>query len=230
MLPPDLVPYRPWYDKDHVNRHAGIIALKENIVAVREEIRELQREAPESYDDGWNIHGFIRFGNRYEKAIKNCPVTWKCLQLFGVDHSFGEVFVSSLRPYKFLSIHTGESGFGLISHFALEIPKGDLQMVVGEEGRVWTQDEAILFNDAFPHYAYNNTASPRSVLLIEHWNPAVPEGVRPMLSAFFTLYDQYVPDEVYQLNGMAENGFELNSGKDSMMRTFMRMRNEMGGN
>ena len=108
-------------------------------------------------------------------------------------------------------MHSGETGSNLICHFGLDVPEGDLEMVVDGEGRKWKNNEGILFNDAYPHFSYNNTPHERAILLIEHWNPVVPKEVRPLLSTFVHIWSCVAPKRIYQLHKVEQN-FEYNIG------------------
>eukprot|EP00035_Acanthoeca_spectabilis_P026832 m.464380 g.464380 ORF g.464380 m.464380 type:complete len:112 (+) comp23471_c0_seq1:1112-1447(+) len=73
-------------------------------------------------------------------------------------------------------------------------------MVVNGTEHGWVDGEAILFNDSYPHTAYNHTSDERTVLLIEHWNPAVPYHARKLLSAFVATWSAVAPTAVLRLN------------------------------
>jgi len=186
--------------------------LQENIVIVRQELEGLKSLAHD-YEGGggssgkWQMSEFLQFGKMNQDAIQSCPVTWQCVQHFGLDHSFGEVFVSTLKPYASLKIHTGETGMNLICHFGLDIPDGDLEMVVDGTGVTWQENQGIIFNDAFPHFSYNNTDQDRAVLLIEHWNPEVLPEVRPLLHRFTHMFAHQLDASTKKLHNI-EGNFE----------------------
>jgi hypothetical protein len=111
-----------------------------------------------------------------------------------------QVLVSTLSPQSGLPIHTGESGLNLICHIGIDIPDGDLGLVVDGEMRRWAEGEAVLFNDSFPHTAYNLSEAERTVLLVEHWNPAAPHDSRQLLAAFMATWSAIAPPSVLWLN------------------------------
>jgi hypothetical protein len=58
----------------------------------------------------------------------------------------------------------------------------------------------VLFNDSFPHTAYNLSEAERTVLLVEHWNPAAPHDSRQLLAAFMATWSAIAPPFVLWLN------------------------------
>lgn len=111
--------------------------------------------------------------------------------------------MSTLAPYSSLPVHTGESGLNLICHFGIDVPvNGDMGMVVATDSRRWREGNAILFNDSYPHTAYNHSPYERTVLLIEHWNPSVRHDARALLAEFVRLWSEIAPRDVFLLNNI----------------------------
>ena len=103
---------RDCQEESETRLHPGIKALQTNITTVRKELEGLRHMAHD-YEGGagkagkWQMSELLQFGKQNAKAIEKCPVTWECVQHFDLEHSFGEVFVSTLKPYGSLHIHTG---------------------------------------------------------------------------------------------------------------------------
>jgi aspartate beta-hydroxylase len=63
----------------------------------------------------------------------------------------------------------------LVFHLPLVVPAGCALSVGGIEHR-WREGEPILFDDTNEHEAWNRSDQPRSILLMDCWNPHVTES------------------------------------------------------
>ena len=59
-------------------------------------------------------------------------------------------------------------------------------MRVGEEVRVWEEGKCLVFDDAFEHETWNDTAEERVVLLFDLWHPELVRGEREAIAQMFS--------------------------------------------
>lgn len=74
---------------------------------------------------------------------------------------------SILEPGAQIAPHVGYTDSVYRLHYALEVPKGDCQLKVGENHYKWFPGEALLFDDTVRHSAWNNTQFQRIVILAD---------------------------------------------------------------
>lgn len=106
------VPYRPWYEQSAIASHPGVFALQQNLENVVQEMSSIRAQAHDydssrTADGPWQVCGLIRYGVRNTALTDKCPTTWSCIQHFDLEHSWGEVLLSIMRPYSCLPVHTG---------------------------------------------------------------------------------------------------------------------------
>jgi len=54
---------------------------------------------------------------------------------------------------------------------------------VGAETRAWEEGRAWAFDDTIEHEAWNDSGSPRAILIIDAWNPLLTEAERTAIRA-----------------------------------------------
>ena len=55
----------------------------------------------------------------------------------------------------------------------------------GDEVRAWTEGKCLVFDDAFEHEVYNDTAAERAVLLFDVWHPELEAAEIGAIQAMF---------------------------------------------
>lgn len=78
---------------------------------------------------------------------------------------------SCLDPDKVLPIHVGWARGVLRLHLPIIVPPGDLGMRVGRTSCTWTEGEVLVFDDTYPHRAWNRSGAPRVVLIVDFVRP-----------------------------------------------------------
>ncbi len=110
----------------------------------------------------WGIKAF--------KNCKRCPETTKVLkQIPGMKTAMFSIFA----PHKRLPEHRGAYKGVLRLHLGLLIPEPAEQcgIRVGTETRHWAEGKAMIFDDCFPHEAWNETDGRRVVLFVDVVRP-----------------------------------------------------------
>lgn len=123
-----------------------------------------------SHDRGWKTFLLCGYGFHSEANIKLCPQTWRiCQKIPGLI----TVMFSILEPGKHLPPHRGPYNGVLRLHLGLIVPepRGQLGIRVEKEIYRWREGEAVIFDDAYEHEAWNNTAHTRVVLFVDFIKP-----------------------------------------------------------
>jgi len=134
----------------------------------------------------WNAFFFYRHGTRYEANHARCPRTSAVLEkvplCFVRDHS-PESCYSVLTAGSHILPHRGVTNTRLVTHLALVVPEGDIQLHVSGESTGWEEGRCFTFDDTFEHEAWNRSAKTRVVMLMDVWNPYLTDVEREALMA-----------------------------------------------
>ncbi len=123
-----------------------------------------------SQDRGWKTFFLSGYGFRSEKNIALCPETWRiCQKIPGLI----TVMFSIFEPNKHLPPHRGPYNGVLRLHVGLIVPEPRDQLGIRIEKDLyrWKEGEAVVFDDAFEHEAWNYTPHTRVVLFVDFRKP-----------------------------------------------------------
>jgi beta-hydroxylase len=123
-----------------------------------------------SQDRGWKTFFLCGYGFRSANNIKLCPETWRvCQNIPGLI----TVMFSILEPGKHLPPHRGPYNGVLRLHLGLIVPEPREQLGIRVENDVyrWREGEAVIFDDAYEHEAWNRTPHTRVVLFVDFIKP-----------------------------------------------------------
>jgi aspartyl/asparaginyl beta-hydroxylase (cupin superfamily) len=123
-----------------------------------------------SRDRGWKTFFLCGYGFRSANNIKLCPQTWAaCQKIPGLI----TVMFSILEPGKHLPPHRGPYNGVLRLHLGLIVPGPREQLGIRVEKEVyrWREGEAVVFDDAYEHEAWNRTPHTRVVLFVDFIKP-----------------------------------------------------------
>jgi len=123
-----------------------------------------------SQDRGWKTFLLSGYGFKSEQNIKQCPETWRiCQKIPGLI----TVMFSIFEPNKHLPPHRGPYNGVLRLHLGLIVPEPREKLGIRVEKEVyrWKEGEAVIFDDAFEHEAWNNTDKVRVVLFVDFRKP-----------------------------------------------------------
>jgi beta-hydroxylase len=123
-----------------------------------------------SQDRGWKTFLLCGYGFRSERAIRQCPETWRIVQKIP---GLTTAMFSILEPGKHLPPHRGPYNGVLRLHLGLIVPEPRQQTAirVGAEVCHWQEGRALIFDDAYEHEAWNNTPQTRVVLFVDFVKP-----------------------------------------------------------
>ena len=123
-----------------------------------------------SQDRGWKTFFLCGYGFRSANNIELCPETWRiCQNIPGLI----TVMFSILEPGKHLPPHRGPYNGVLRLHLGLIVPEPRDQLGIRVENDVyrWQEGEAVIFDDAYEHEAWNRTPHTRVVLFVDFRKP-----------------------------------------------------------
>jgi ornithine lipid ester-linked acyl 2-hydroxylase len=123
-----------------------------------------------SQDKGWKTYLLTGYGVSSAANIAACSETWRiCRAIPGLT----TVMFSILEPGKRLPPHRGPYNGVLRLHLGLIVPepRGALGIRVGSQVYRWHEGEVVIFDDAYEHEAWNDTAETRVVLFVDFVKP-----------------------------------------------------------
>jgi aspartate beta-hydroxylase len=132
----------------------------------------------------WSALFLYQDGKRLEKNIERCPLTVAALSrapLVEIPGRAPTAFFSRLEPKTRIPAHTGSTNTRLTVHIPLVI-QPDCGFRVGSDIREWEMGKALIFDDTIEHEAWNDSASPRAVLIFDIWNPLLTVAERDLMS------------------------------------------------
>ncbi len=120
-------------------------------------------------DKNWNVFMIYLLGYEVPSARALCPTLCKLLE--GIPHLM-QAFFSILEPGKSIPLHEGPYLGYLRYHLGLHVPKNKPPyIIVNGNPYTWREDEAVLFDDSFPHEVKNESDDYRAVLIIDVLRP-----------------------------------------------------------
>lgn len=163
----------PWAAE--VERQWRVIRDELDRVLVRKSelpnVQELTADAAAlSRDAGWKIFPLVAYGLRSQPNIDLCPQTWRVVRAIP---GLTTAMFSILEPGKRIPPHRGPYNGVLRLHLGLIVPepRDRLAIRIGPERRHWQEGQALIFDDAYEHEAWNETAGLRVVLFVDFEKP-----------------------------------------------------------
>ena len=123
-----------------------------------------------SRDNNWKSFVLAGYGFYSWNNIALCPDTWRiCQNIPGLI----TVMFSIMEPGKHLPPHRGPYNGVLRLHLGLIVPEPREQLGIRVDRNIyrWREGEAVIFDDAYEHEAWNDTADTRVVLFVDFRKP-----------------------------------------------------------
>jgi aspartate beta-hydroxylase len=133
----------------------------------------------------WSVFYLWRDGKPNEEHLARCPRTAQLLgelPLLDIAGYAPTIFFSILDAKSHIPAHTGVTNTRVIVHLPLIVPPG-CRFRVGSTTREWQPGEAWVFDDTIEHEAWNDSAVPRAILILDVWNPYLTAAERELVSA-----------------------------------------------
>lgn len=124
-------------------------------------------------DNRWKTYFLYGFGYRAERNCERCPRTAEVVA--GIP-GMQTAFFSILAPGKRIPEHRGLYKGLVRYHLALKVPEpaSGCGIRVGDTVAHWEEGRSLLFDDTFPHEAWNETEDVRVVLFMDIVRPLRP--------------------------------------------------------
>jgi aspartyl/asparaginyl beta-hydroxylase (cupin superfamily) len=117
--------------------------------------------------------------------LARCPRTAQVLQgapQCDVGAHAPTAYFSILDAQTRIPPHTGVTNTRLTVHLPLIVPPG-CGFRVGSETREWVAGKAWVFDDTIEHEAWNESDTPRAILIFDIWNPFLTLAERDFIRA-----------------------------------------------
>jgi beta-hydroxylase len=121
-------------------------------------------------DHRWKTYFFYAYGFKAEKNCQKCPQTTRLIEQVP---DMKTAFFSILLPHKHIPEHRGPYKGIIRYHLGLKVPQPQIAcgIRVGSEIRHWQEGKSLIFDDTFPHEAWNDTDDIRVVLFLDFVRP-----------------------------------------------------------
>ncbi len=163
----------------------------DEILKYRDNLPNFQDISPDqaynaSQDNLWKTYFLYGYGVKAKKNCDRCPETTRLIENIP---GMKTAFFSILLPGKHIPEHRGPYKGVIRCLLGLKVPepKEKCRIRVDNETRHWEEGKCMIFDDSFPHEAWNETDDVRVVLFLDI--------VRPMrfpLSLFNHLFLQLI--------------------------------------
>lgn len=141
----------------------------------------------------WGAFYLWKDGAVVPENAERCPKTLAALGVAPLTRINGRapsILFSLLRPHTRIPPHHGFINARLICHLPLIVP-GKCGLRVGNESREVVEGKAWAFDDSIEHEAWNESNSPRIILLFDVWRPELTEIERKSVADMFEAIDAY---------------------------------------
>lgn len=135
----------------------------------------------------WDAFFFYRHGQRFDAHHRRCPktsATLESIELCRIDGQAPEICFSVMAPGTHILPHYGTTNTRLVMHLPLLVPAGCALNVIDAGEHAWIEGQPMMFDDTFQHEAWNRSALPRVVLLMDCWSPYLTPVEKDALRAF----------------------------------------------
>ena len=133
----------------------------------------------------WSAYFLWNQGAIQPAHVARCPRTAEAVRIAPgceVAQHGPNAFFSILEPRTRIPAHTGVTNARLTVHLPLIVPPG-CGFRVGGETREWVPGRAWIFDDTIEHEAWNDSDSPRAILIFDIWNPYLTAAERDLVRA-----------------------------------------------
>ncbi|MGQ0534079.1 MAG: aspartyl/asparaginyl beta-hydroxylase domain-containing protein [Caulobacteraceae bacterium] len=153
----------------------------------------LNQWAELNFSPAWSTFFLWKDGLRKDTNCARCPRTAELLESLPLCRQPGygpTAMFSVLAPKTTIPAHTGSSNARLIVHLPLILPD-NCRFRVGNETREWRMGEAWVFDDSIEHEAWNNSEHPRTILILDVWNPLLTKAERELVTEMMTALNEF---------------------------------------
>jgi aspartate beta-hydroxylase len=141
----------------------------------------------------WSAYFLWNQGEPNAGHLARCPVTARVLENGPrprIEARAPTAFFSILEPNTRIPAHTGVTNTRLTVHLPLIVPPG-CGFRVGATTREWVPGQAWVFDDTIEHEAWNDSDTPRAILIFDVWNPLLTAAERELITTATEEYVRY---------------------------------------
>ncbi len=131
-------------------------------------------------------------------AMPQTAALLEALPMLELQRRAPNAFLSRLAAHTKIPAHHGVTNARITVHLPLIVPPR-CGFRVGPETREWRVGEAWGFDDTIEHEAWNDSAEPRLILILDTWNPYLDAAECAYLASTLAAYDRHQGRE--QLRG-----------------------------
>lgn len=133
----------------------------------------------------WQTYFLYAFGHKINANCARCPETVRLLQ--AIPNMRTAVF-SVIKAGRSLPEHRGFFNAVLRYHLALIVPEPAQSCGLKVNGKIryWQEGQSLVFDDSYPHEAWNSAEKDRIVLLVDFIRP-LPKKLHVCISALYKL-------------------------------------------
>ncbi|WP_193615716.1 aspartyl/asparaginyl beta-hydroxylase domain-containing protein [Massilia sp. YMA4] len=135
---------------------------------------------PGAVQGNWNVFWLVRNNQLTPEAEAMCPATVAALRQVTGFPFMREAHFSILQPHSRIRPHCDESNTWVTGHFGISVP-AQCGIRVGRERRRWEEKKFLFFDTSYEHEAWNDSDSPRIVLLFDFLHPRLSTAERDFL-------------------------------------------------
>jgi aspartate beta-hydroxylase len=182
---PDL-PSQPFFDPQ---AFAIVAALEANFEQIRAEVRALgedsyhqEHEKSIKRTGSWDVFMLYERGRKNQRNTEMCPTITRIIEEHNTVKTLaGLMYLSKMSPRTVIQSHRGPTNMRLRCHLGIQVPQGDCAIKVGGEIRRWQEGKCLVFDDNYPHEAWNHTDELRRVLIVDIWHPNLSQDEQVLL-------------------------------------------------
>ncbi|MEH2060568.1 MAG: aspartyl/asparaginyl beta-hydroxylase domain-containing protein [Nostoc sp.] len=180
---------KPWYDMSDL---PGAKLLENSYEIIRQEALEaIENKAilqPYHYlgvnRGGWDSIELIEAGKKVEKNSLHFPKTVYLLENISTHTRLTDAALSVLKPGEVIKPHRDPDNFHITCHLGIVIPNKCGISVAGES-RTWEEGKCLFFDSSYEHTAWNDSDTPRVVLLLIFYKPELTDIEKDFLQYVF---------------------------------------------
>ncbi|WP_414513690.1 aspartyl/asparaginyl beta-hydroxylase domain-containing protein [Nostoc sp. PCC 9305] len=180
---------KPWYDMSDL---PGAKLLENSYEIIRQEALEAikNKSILEPYHylgvnrGGWDSVELIEAGKKIEKNSLHLPKTVSLLEKISNHTRLTDAALSVLKPGEVIKPHRDPDNFHITCHLGIVIPNKCGISVAGES-RTWEEGKCLFFDSSYEHTAWNNSDTPRVVLLLIFYKPELTDIEKDFLQYVF---------------------------------------------
>ena len=152
-----------------------------------DQFRELNRSRR------WSAYFLWNQGMPVPGHLARCPITARLLETAPrcrIERRAPTAFYSILDASTRIPAHVGVTNTRCTVHVPLVVPPG-CGFRVGSESREWVPGQAWVFDDTIEHEAWNESDTPRAILIFDIWNPFLTAVEREMIKTATEIYAEH---------------------------------------